>query len=186
MVRLLSWVEGRLWSQVNPINQSLLKSLGEQAGALSSALQGFKHPMASRTFDWDLAQAAWTSRFLYLFSEEEQQILQYFQTPYQAFQDEYSQLRKSVVQNDANDNNVIVSENLLDPEVNAIIDFGDAVHTQLINDLAISIAYAVMGKPDALSAALPLVKGYHEKFPIMEKELEFLYVLAANRKANRM
>jgi len=140
LVRLLSWVEGRLWSEVNPIRQPLLNSLGEQAGGLSHALQGFKHPRAHRAFDWDLAQAAWTSRFIHLFSGEQQQIVQFFQEPYYAFQDKYGQLRKSVVQNDANDNNVIVSHNLVDPTVNAIIDFGDAIHTQVINDLAIAIA----------------------------------------------
>ncbi len=44
LVRLLSWVEGRLWSEVNPIRRPLLKSLGEQAGGLSQALQGFQTP----------------------------------------------------------------------------------------------------------------------------------------------
>ena len=33
-----------------------------------------------------------------------------------------------------------------------------------------------MGKPDALSAALPVVDGYHSQFPLLEEELELLYV----------
>jgi 4-aminobutyrate aminotransferase-like enzyme/Ser/Thr protein kinase RdoA (MazF antagonist) len=181
LVRLLSWVEGRLWSELNPIRVSLLFSLGEQAGGLTHALQGFKHPLASRAFEWDLAQAAWTSGYLHLFSMEQKQIVQFFLDPYKAFQDAYGLLRKSVVQNDANDNNVIVSHNLADPTVNAIIDFGDAIHTQVINDLAIAIAYAVMGKPDPLRAALSVIEGYHRKFPLLEEELEFLYVLVAMR-----
>lgn len=180
-VRLLSWVSGRLWSEVNPIREALLYSLGVQAGMITSVLQNFSHPLASRKFEWDLAQAAWTSGFLHLFTRDQQQIVEFFQKLYHAFQDEYGQLRKSVVHNDANNNNVIVSHNLVDPEVNAIIDFGDAIHTQVINDLAIAIAYAVMGKPDPLSAALPVVEGYHQKFPLAEKEVEFLYTLVAMR-----
>ena len=40
-----------------------------------------------------------------------------------------------------------------------MIDFGDAVFSHTINDLAIAIAYAVMDKPDPLAAALHIVRG---------------------------
>ncbi len=180
-VRLIAWIEGRLWSTVNPVNNRLLFSLGEQAGRLTKALQEFEHSMAGRKFDWDVAQAHWIDRYEHLFSEEQQSVVTYFQNHYNAFQREYQLLRKSVVHNDANDNNVIVSEDFIEPEVKAIIDYGDAVHTQIINDVAIAIAYAVMGKPDVLSAAIPVVEGYHSQFPLLEIELEFLYCLVAMR-----
>ena len=92
-------------------------------------------------------------------------------------------LRKSVIHNDVNDNNVLVTKDLAKPKVNAIIDYGDAIHTQIINDLAVTIAYAVMGKPDPLGASIPLVKGYHSKFSLQEVELEMLYTLVAMRLA---
>lgn len=38
-----------------------------------------------------------------------------------------------------------------------------------------------MNKPDALGAALPVIKGYHEQFELLEAELEVLYVLVAMR-----
>ncbi len=180
-VRLLTWIEGRLWSGVNPISSSLLFSLGKEAGRLSLALKGFEHPLAKRDFEWDVAQAAWTGDYEHLFSGEKLLILRYFQEQFESIQNNYSMLRKSVVHNDANDNNVVVTEDLAKPEVNAIIDYGDAVHTQLINDLAITIAYAVMGFPDVLGAALPVVKAYHSQFPLLEQELEMLHVLVAMR-----
>ena len=34
---------------------------------------------------------------------------------------------------------------------------------------------------DPLEAAIPVIKGYHSKFPLYEKELEFLYILIAMR-----
>lgn len=183
MVRLLTWMEGRLWSGVNPVNNNLLYSLGEEAGRLSKALQGFEHPLALRDFEWDVARAGWTGDYEHLFSGEKLLILRYFYEQFEGIQKHYDALRKSVVHNDANDNNVVVTEDLANPKVRAIIDYGDAVHTQVINDLAITIAYAVMGFPDPLSAALPVVEGYHSLFPLLEEELEMLYVLVAMRLA---
>ncbi len=49
-VRLLTWVQGRLWSGVNPVSESLLLSLGKEAGRLTKTLQGFEHPLARRIF----------------------------------------------------------------------------------------------------------------------------------------
>ncbi len=40
LVRLLTWIDGRLWSDVNPITDRLLESLGRQAGQVTTALQG--------------------------------------------------------------------------------------------------------------------------------------------------
>jgi Ser/Thr protein kinase RdoA (MazF antagonist) len=180
-VRMLTWMDGRLWSSVNPVKYDLLFSLGEQLGRLSLALQGFDHPLARRDFEWDIPQAGWTRKVTHLFSKDKQEIATHFQDQFDQVQQHCSTLRKSVVHHDANDNNVVVSEDLVHPQVRAIIDYGDAIHTQLINDVAIAIAYAVMGKPDVLSAALPVVEGYHSQFPLLEKELEVLYTLVAMR-----
>lgn len=179
LVRLLTWIPGRLWSSVNPQKEELLFSLGQEAGKLTSCLHNFEHKYAHRIFDWDIAQAEWTKSHLDLFNEEQQKTINYFLHDFTAFQEEYKTLRKSVVHNDVNDNNIIVSEDLIHPQVTSIIDFGDAVYTQTINDLAITIAYAIMNKPDPLQAALPIVKAYHQSFPILEKELTFLYNLVS-------
>ncbi|MCX7549740.1 aminotransferase class III-fold pyridoxal phosphate-dependent enzyme [Xanthomarina sp. F2636L] len=180
-VRLLSWIDGRLWSSVNPINDELLFSLGREAGKITKALEGFKHSKVHRSFDWDIAQSEWTFKYLKLFSKEQQEIVSYFQKSFEGFQKDYKKLRKTVIHNDANDNNILVSDNLIDPTVTAIIDYGDAIYSQPINDLAIAIAYAIMGKPDLLAAALPIVSGYHKEFYLQEEELPFLYHLVAMR-----
>src|SRR5690606_19694278 len=96
-------------------------------------------------------------------------------------QESYKQLRKAVVHNDGNDNNVIVTSDLIHPKVQAIIDYGDAIHTQIINDLAVACAYAIMDHNDPLEAALPIVKGYHSKFELQEEELLHLYNAIAMR-----
>ncbi|TMU55647.1 aminotransferase class III-fold pyridoxal phosphate-dependent enzyme [Flagellimonas algicola] len=180
-IRLLTWIPGRLWSGVNPQLDSLRFSLGEQCGRLAHSLQGFDHPMAQREFEWDVAQALWTKAHLNLFEDDERKILSHFIEAFENNQDSYSKLRKSVVHNDANDNNIIVTEELVEPQVRAFIDYGDAMYTQTINDLAVASAYAVMHHNDPLEAALPMVAGYHKSFPLLEAELEHLYHAIAMR-----
>ena len=51
-VRMLNWVEGRLWSSVNPHSKALLFGLGNEAGRITSALEKFDHPVAHRYFEW--------------------------------------------------------------------------------------------------------------------------------------
>lgn len=180
-VRLLEWIPGRLWSSVNPQSDELRYSLGEAGGEITNLLYDFNHPIASRRFDWDIAQAEWTYTYTHLFTAQEKECVNFFKEQFEKIQPQYRSLRKSVIHNDANDNNIIVSNDLADPTVETIIDYGDATYSQTINDLAVSIAYAVMDQPDPLSAALPIVSGYHKKFPLQEKELEVLYVLVAMR-----
>ncbi|MBI9071806.1 MAG: aminotransferase class III-fold pyridoxal phosphate-dependent enzyme [Melioribacteraceae bacterium] len=180
-VRLLTWVDGRVWSGVNPISDKLLFSLGKKAGQLTQSLQSFSHEFSQRKLVWDIAQSEWTLKHFHLFSNEEKQILEFFTKRFKSIKFRYKDLRKSVVHNDVNDNNIIVAGDLISPAVKSIIDFGDAVYTQSINDLAITVAYAVMNKPDPLGAALHIVKGYHQNFPIKEEELEVLYILVAVR-----
>ncbi len=180
-VRLLTWVTGRVWSSVNPQLDSLRYSLGTQCGALTTALQGFDHPEAHRDFEWDVAQSLWTTAHIDLFEGDEKEIISYFQEQFSQKQETYQKLRKSVVHNDANDNNVIVSSELINPTVKAAIDYGDAIHTQVINDLAIACAYGIMQHNDPLEAAIPLIKGYHASFPLKEEELAHLYTTIAMR-----
>jgi 4-aminobutyrate aminotransferase-like enzyme/Ser/Thr protein kinase RdoA (MazF antagonist) len=185
-IRLLNWVSGRLWSSVNPQLDDLRYSLGEKGGEITQALSDFNHPFSSRYFEWDIAQVQWTYEHLHLFNEEQRACLTYFNNQFESFQKRYRNLRKSVIHNDTNDNNIVVSDELNSisnsaTTVSAIIDFGDAIYSQTINDIAVSLAYAIMDHPDPLATALPLVSGYHKKFAFQEKELELLYTLVAMR-----
>lgn len=180
-VRLLTWVSGRIWSSVNPQLNDLRYSLGTHCGLLTKALEKFDHPQAHRDFEWDIAQSLWTKAHVHLFEDEELKIITAFQNKFEEVKTAYDTLRKAIVHNDANDNNIIVSSALINPKVKAVIDFGDAIHTQIINDVAIACAYAIMNHNDVLEAALPIVKGYHATFPLEEKELEHLYNAIAMR-----
>jgi Ser/Thr protein kinase RdoA (MazF antagonist)/murein DD-endopeptidase MepM/ murein hydrolase activator NlpD len=180
-VRLLSWVSGRIWKDVNPKLKSLKFSLGETCGKLTQALIDFEYPQTHIDFEWDTAKSLWTKNHLNLFNSEEREIISYFQNLFESNLESYNQLRKSIVHNDANDYNIIVTEDVINPKVKSIIDYGDAIHTQIINDVAIACAYAIMDVNDPLDAALPIVAGYHSKFSLKEGELEHLYSSIAMR-----
>lgn len=143
-IRALNFIDGRLWSSVNPKSEDLRFSLGIFSGRLAYLLKDFNHDFAEREFPWDIAQSLWTKEFLPLFNQEERGILEYFHNEFEDNLVEFSTLRKSIIHNDANDNNIIVSPDLLNPKVEAIIDFGDAIFTQSINELAVTCAYAIM------------------------------------------
>ncbi len=180
-VRLLTWVPGRLWHNVNPKKAPLRYSLGEKAGQLTRSLRNFMHPEAKRPFQWDIAQGLWTEEYLHLFSEQEKIYITYFQKRFKENQSFYGGLRKSVVHNDVNDFNTVVSDDLVSPKVKAIIDFGDAVYTQIINDVAVTCTYAIMETENPLAAALPIVKGYQNQFELKTEELSCLYDAIAMR-----
>ncbi len=180
-VRLLSYIDGRIWVNVNPHSNDLKYSLGNHCGLITSVLQNFNHPAAQSKSEWDIAQSLWTKEHLHLFNSEEKEILVYFQNKFESVQNSFSSLRKAIVHNDANNLNIIVNSSLEKPKVKAIIDFGDAIYTQIINDLAIVCAYAIMSQEDPLEASLPVIKGYHASFSLQEEELEHLYSAIAMR-----
>lgn len=180
-VQLLSWVSGRLWHTVNPATDALRHGLGLVCGQLGTLLQDFDHPFAHREFEWDVAKGLWTKVFLNLFTLEEQSLLKKILNQFEVIQPEYSQLAKTLVHNDANDFNVLVSEDVFNPKLEGLIDFGDAIYTQTVNDLAICCSYAIMGFEDPLEASLPIIKGYHTSFPLEEQALKHLYICIALR-----
>lgn len=178
-IRLLTWLDGHLWANLHYHSKRLLNSLGIEAGKITAALTGFDDPFAHRKFDWDIDNAGWIKEYLQNFTGEEKDLITYFYNGFEKIRPTLDKTRKSVVHNDANDYNILVSSDY--ETVAAIIDYGDSVFTSTINDLAIAITYAVMGKTDPLEAAVEVVRGYHLSFSLKEDELEILYWLVGAR-----
>src|SRR6185503_1071261 len=63
------------------------------------------------------------------------------------------------------------------------IDFGDMVQGAKVVELAVAIAYGVMGSDDPLAAATEIVAGFHETFPLADDELALLFALVQGRLA---
>ncbi|MFZ1748694.1 MAG: aminotransferase class III-fold pyridoxal phosphate-dependent enzyme [Saprospiraceae bacterium] len=181
IARLLTWIDGRLWSEVNPIDDSLLFSLGVEAGRLTSHLQGFSHPYGQRSNHWDIDQAEWMYEHIEYLDADRRSLVLTFLQAYEDSKNDRKLLRKGIIHNDANDNNILVTEDVDRPEVRSIIDYGDAIFTTLVNDVSVAITYAIMCKPDPLATALQIVKGYHESFPLLDEEVKHIYDLVGIR-----
>jgi len=181
-VRLLTWVEGRVFAKVSPHSYPLLFRLGEMCGNLCIALKDFDHPAAHRVMKWDPSQAAWAKVHLSMFSGERKEIAEHFYSLFETIAvPAFPHLRQSVNYNDANDYNVLVSHDVNDPQVPGVIDFGDVVYTHTVNELAIAIAYAIMDKPNPLEAACHVVRGFNSNFKLTEEELGVLFTLTCTR-----
>jgi len=182
LARLLTWVEGRVFANVNPHSPLLMQRLGEMCGNLCRSLADFDHPAAHRFMKWDTQQTEWIKPHLEKFTGERKHLVEYFYSLFEKIAlPVLPQLRKSVNYNDANDYNVLVSHDVVDPVVPGVIDFGDVVYTQTINELAIALAYAVMHKPDPIEAACHVVSGFNQSFKLKDEEIKVLFPLMTAR-----
>ncbi len=185
-VRLMTFVPGKLLAHVRPHTPALLRSLGRVLGTLDRALEDFTHPAADRPLKWDLRRAGWIREYVPRIADPARRAM--VERLLAQFEAEVAPalpaLRSSVIYNDANDYNVLVTED--HPErrrVAGVIDFGDLLFSNTVGELAVACAYAMLRKADPISAAAHIVAGYHEMFPLTEWELEALFPLMGTRLA---
>ncbi len=189
LVRLLRFVVGIPLGNVRRRTAELLTQVGTLVGTMSRALDGFESAAAHRELRWDLrlgpqvvaqceesitgaGHVALVRRFLALFERHGSPLL--------------SNLRTSVIHNDANDFNIIVAA--ADPDdpmqpraVRGMVDFGDVVHSYTVGEVAVAVAYAMLHTRDPLAAATHVVAGYHAAFPLTDEEIAAVYPLACLR-----
>ena len=178
-IRALNYLEGTFWYALKNHTPELFHSLGSLLGSMDNALQNFSHPAMHREYTWDITTTLNARYKLNAIGDpEKQRMVGYFM---QQFETKVSPnlflLRKGYVHNDANDYNVLTFEG----KVSGLIDFGDMVYTAIINNVAVACTYAMLDQSDPITAACMVIKGYHEKFPLEEKELAVLYYLIAGR-----
>jgi 4-aminobutyrate aminotransferase-like enzyme/Ser/Thr protein kinase RdoA (MazF antagonist) len=188
LVRLLTYLPGTPLAKVNPHTPALLARLGAYLGELDKALASFVHPAALRELHWDLRQAsAVIRRHQHEIGDPVRRILvaQMLAHFEQHALPHLASLRTSVIHNDGNDYNVIVSPPSATPgaprQIVGVIDFGDMVQSHTVGEVAIAAAYAMLDKADPLAAAAQVVGGYHTVHPLEERELALLYPLITMR-----
>lgn len=178
-IRILNYLEGQFWVDAPHNNSILHENIGNFLASMDAALVDFKHPSMHRHYTWDISTARDAHyKLAHIKSHEGRRIVNYFLLQFETeVLPILSSLRHSYVHNDANDYNILVKEH----EVIGLIDFGDMVYTATINNLAVACTYAMLDSEDPLSVAVAVVKGYHSKFRLEEKELSILYYLIAAR-----
>ena len=182
-VRLLTYLPGDRLVDIKRHSPELLSSLGRYLGHMDRALTKFSHPAMNRNLPWNMKQADETikSRLDDIKNSKQRKLVERFLQEFeQKVVPVLPDLRTSVIHHDANDYNVLV-EGGLDKKIVGVIDFGDAVHTYTVAEIAIAAAYTMLDKKDPISVAAQIIKGYHEAFPLTEPELEILYYLICVR-----
>lgn len=170
-VRLLTYLPGVPLAEINPHTPGLLQDLGHKLGQLSHALADFDHPAVHRDFHWDLANGnRLINEYASLIEDADlrELVLKCRFEP-------TTELRRSVIHGDANDYNVLVDPDTM--TVSGLIDFGDMVYSYTAGDLAIALAYVVLGEGDPRD----VIAGYESEFGLLDEDREALWPLVRLR-----
>src|SRR5437660_7676226 len=110
LVRLLTYIPGKLLAETRPHTPELLHSLGSIMGRIDYALQDFNHPAARRSLKWDFQQALWIRDYLqYIRQPEQRAIVEHFLAEFESsVLPALPGLRQSIIHYDANDYNLLV------------------------------------------------------------------------------
>jgi len=176
-VRLLTYLPGVPLAEIRPHTSGLLHNLGRRLGQLTHALADFDHYAVHRDFHWDLANGnRVVSEYAELVADNRLREL----VLKCRFEPDHG-LRRSVIHGDPNDYNVLVDPDSM--TVSGLIDFGDMVYSYTVADLAIAIAYVVLGADDYKEAARDVIGGYESEFTLLDEERDALWPLVRLRLA---
>ena len=184
LARLMEYLPGRPLAEWQPHSQIVLESVGELLGRVDAVLREIDQPVANREQRWDLrGAAAVIGDGLALVNDaRHRSLLQGFR---ERFEERVApilpELRTSLVHNDANDYNVIVSASGSGAVSVGLIDFGDMLETCTVSEPAVAAAYATLGKTDPLAAIRHVVRGFHQSLPLEEAEADVLFDFVAMR-----
>jgi len=181
-VRLLTYLEGDILVSAKR-TPALYRDIGRFLGQFTVAMQGFSHPGSHHPDDlWNLDNVLACKAYLpHVLREDDRARMARFFDHYETnVRPRLSGLRKSVIHSDANEQNFLVASDGT-PRIVGLIDFGDMVYATLVNDLAIALAYALLGQEDIELAAAEIVVGYVHEFPLESAELDVVFDLMAMR-----
>lgn len=181
IVRILTYLQGEPLHRA-PHSRAQRCNLGACLAQLDRALQGFTHPASGHELMWDLKHAGRVRGLLVHIADEERCALA------TRFLDAFERhalptmpsLRAQIIHNDMNPHNVLVMADAPD-EIAGIIDFGDAVHAPLVNDLAVAAAYQMIEAGHPLEGPADMVAGFHAVLPLDPAEIDVLFDLIATR-----
>ncbi|CAM9488575.1 unnamed protein product [Ectocarpus sp. 12 AP-2014] len=186
-VRLLKWVEGPIMksSEVSP---ELMEKTGAYLGRMQVELGNFYDKSLLRGHTWDLKNTGALSGYTKFVQDPARRALA--ESVIEAFRltvlTTSAHFRHGVVHGDFNDANIILTPDFQD--VAGVIDFGDAAHTWVVNDVAIAMAYAMLSplavkSGDPITASALLLRGFSSVKALLPAESRHLRVLVACRLA---
>jgi Ser/Thr protein kinase RdoA (MazF antagonist) len=174
-VRLLTWIDGEVLAKTASRGPALFESVGAGLGKIDAALCGFTHPAMHRVLQWDLRRAGMARVHAGLLPQVRQAHVERLFSQWEGI--EWTALRHSVIHGDANDYNVIVAAG----SMVGLLDFGDMVYSATVCELAIALAYIMLGEDEPLDVAAQVTRAYERHYPLREAERTALYPLVLSR-----
>ncbi|MCB2089924.1 MAG: aminotransferase class III-fold pyridoxal phosphate-dependent enzyme [Alphaproteobacteria bacterium] len=178
-VRLITFLKGDIFGDSKK-SLNLYGDLGHFMGRFSKAMQGFGHVKAHQPdFLWNLDAALNVRDYAdEIEDDENRKLIQTYFDRYQNFVlPRLKKMRSAVIHSDANNYNLVISGD----KINGLIDFGDMLFAKQVNELAITLGYAMMDVDDFFAVTRALISGYTQEFRLTEDELEVLFDLASMR-----
>lgn len=185
IARLNGYLDGRPLP-LAPRSAVQRRAIGAVLARLGLALRDFSDPSAQHVLAWDIQHASCLQEILTSNSVAEWESQRDWALVHkglsrfeQAVKPQLAGLRSQVIHGDFNPHNILVGATDAD-SVTGVLDFGDMVHTPLINDLAIAACYHV-GEAHPLAEVADIVAGYHAVRPLLPDEIDLLYDLMVTR-----
>jgi len=182
--RMLTWIDGDLWSQSKDIEENNEAQLGRLIATVDSQLAtvdctNFRTTL-DQPFGWNALQANELVTDIALIKDPElrDQVSTIFDRIASKTLAKVLALPHQLIHNDANDNNVVV----FNGSVSGLIDFGDLIYAPRVCGLAVGCAYQLDAN-DPVASIYAIVRGYHEVSALSPAELEVLFDLICLRVA---
>jgi len=158
------------------------RACGQLLARLGIALRTFDHPGSRREVVWDIAQVPKLAGVIPRIPDlQSAAFLRDFVRRFaQGITPRLARLRHQFVHNDFNARNIIVDP-ADEARVAGIIDFGDAVYTALVADVAVGVTGQLAIAATADEAIREFVAAYCEVEPLRQEELAILNWLIAGR-----
>lgn len=186
-VRLTTFMSGVLMRDLGGGPNRAL-TIGAALARLQLALDGFAHPCASHELIWDLQHADRLRALLPAIADIEkrrqlEQRLNLFEVDVAPV---LGSVRRQVLHNDFSGDNILVDR--LDPDrITGILDFGDAVETAIIIDVAVAAAYQLdFAAGDPLPVLQRVLSGFHAVRALSAEEIAVFYDLVVTRLVMRL
>ncbi|MFI0367942.1 aminotransferase class III-fold pyridoxal phosphate-dependent enzyme [Actinomadura sp. 1N219] len=185
-VRLLTWVPGAPLAEVGRRSSELLADVGAVAGRLTAATAEFVHtdPPAPHYWEFPHAGAVLAASIGHVGDASLRAAAESLRDRYVPLLDErLPELPVAVVHHDLNAFNILVRRDGGRRRVAGVIDFGDALPTARIADLAVLASSVMRGAANPLAVLATLAAAYHDARPLTVAELDVLFPLVAVRSA---
>ena len=186
-VRLLRFLPGGTLLDWGYLSPNAVAGLGEVAGRVSRALEGFRHPGLDRVLQWDLryGTAVVTELISYVTDPLHRARVDAAATEaWSQIAPIVDELPRQAVHLDLTDANVVVARRVdSSAHPDGVIDFGDLTNSWAVSELAITASSVLGHAGSEPTSILPAVRAFHAIRPLTTAEVDALWPLLVLRTA---